>query len=136
LEELISLGLLDGDKIFPNVSNITGTFFSFLDIVFENDTANTNFSIPGNLSKIYIDERNDSLSELAKVYYYFYPILSLEAYSLENYINQTYLLAYQLNDHNNDIYGEPFYMNFPRPNDDFLGNINNFHNRNLFILNY
>ena len=43
LEELISLGLLDGDKIFPNVSNITGTFFSFLDIIFENDRANTNF---------------------------------------------------------------------------------------------
>ena len=126
LDELISFGLLDGDKIFPNVSNITGTFFSFLDIVFENDKANTNFSIPGNLSKKFIDERNDSLSELAKVYYYFYPLLSFEAFSLENYINQTYLLAYQLNDNNNDIFGEPFYMNFPRPNDDFLGNINNF----------
>ena len=126
LDELVSLGLLDGDKIFPNVSNITGTFFNFLDIIFENDRANTNFSIPGNLSKKYIDERNDSLSELAKVYYYFYPLISFEAFSLENYINQTYLLAYQLNDHNNDISGEPFYMNFPRPNDDFLGNINNF----------
>jgi len=118
--------LLDGDKIFPNVSNITGTFFNFLDIIFENDRANTNFSIPGNLSKKYIDERNDSLSELAKVYYYFYPLISFEAFSLENYINQTYLVAYQLNDHNNDVFGEPFYMNFPRPNDDFLGNINNF----------
>ena len=87
--------MLDGDKIFPNVSNITETFFSFLDIVFENDKANTNFSIPGNLSKKFIDERNDSLSELAKVYYYFYPLLSFEAFSLENYINQTYLLAYK-----------------------------------------
>ena len=125
-DELVSFGLLDGDKIFPNVSNITGTFFNFLDIVFENDRANTNFSIPGNLSKKYIDERNDSLSELAKVYYYFYPLISFEAFSLENYINQTYLVAYQLNDHNNDVFGEPFYMNFPRPNDDFLGNINNF----------
>jgi hypothetical protein len=126
LDELVSFGLLDGDKIFPNVSNITGTFFNYLDIIFENDRANTNFSIPGNLSKKYIDERNDSLSELAKVYYYFYPIISLEAFCLDNYINQTYLLAYQLNDYNNDIFGEPFYMNFPRPNDDFLGNINNF----------
>jgi len=125
-DELVSFGLLDGDKIFPNVSNITGTFFNFLDIIFENDRANTNFSIPGNLSKKYIDERNDSLSELAKVYYYFYPLISFEAFSLENYINQTYLVAYQLNDHNNDVFGEPFYMNFPRPNDDFLGNINNF----------
>lgn len=125
-EELVSLGLLDGDKIFPNVSNITGTFFSFLDIIFENDKANTNFSIPENLSKKYIDERNDSLSELAKVYYYFYPLISFEAFSLENYINQTYLLAYQLNEQNKDILGEPFYMNFPKPNDNFLGNINNF----------
>jgi len=125
-EELTSLGLLDGDKIFPNVSSITETFFSFLDIIFENDRANTNFSIPGNLSKKYIDERNDSLSEIAKVYYYFYPIISFEAFSLENYINHTYLLAYQLDDYNNDIFGDPLYMNFPRPNDDFLGNINNF----------
>ena len=42
-DELVSFGLLDGDKIFPNVSNITGTFFNFLDIIFENDRANTNF---------------------------------------------------------------------------------------------
>jgi len=132
-DELISLGLLDGDKIFPNVSNISGTFFNFLDIVFKNDRANTNFSIPGNLSKKYIDERNDSLSEIAKVYYYFYPIISFEAFSSKNYINQTYLLAYQLDDYNNDIFGEPFYMNFPKVNDEFLGNSNNFHPYNDLI---
>ena len=66
LEELISLGLLDDDKvkIFPNISNITNTFYKFIE---EEEKNNSIYSISSNISKKYIDERNDSFSELAKI---------------------------------------------------------------------
>ena len=130
--ELISLGLLDGENIFPNISDVTENFYQFVDRAFEIDKSSSSFFIPSNLSKKYIDEREDSLSELVKIYYYFYPLLSFEAYSIQTYVNQTFLIAYKVQNDSNDIRGKEMYFNFPRINDDFLEN-NNFHAYNNFI---
>ena len=92
LDELISLGLLNGEKIFPNVSNISEDFFYYADLALLNDRGNSIFSIPSRLTKEYIDNRDDCFSELAKVYYNFYPLISYEAYSAQTYINQTFLI--------------------------------------------
>jgi len=112
LEELISLGLLDDDevKIFPNISNITNTFYKFIE---EEENNNSIYSISSNISKKYIDERNDSFSELAKIYFHFYPLLSLEGVMSDSHINQTYLIAYEI-DNNKNILGGELYFNFPR----------------------
>ena len=112
LEELISLGLLDDDKvkIFPNISNITNTFYKFIE---EEEKNNSIYSISSNISKKYIDERNDSFSELAKIYFHFYPLLSLEGIMSNSHINQTYLIAYEI-DNNKNILGNELYFNFPR----------------------
>ena len=131
-EELASLGLLDGEKIFPNVSDITENFYQNVDLSFEFEKSSSLFYIPSNLSKKYIDERKDSLSEVAKIYYYFYPLLSYEASSIQTYINQTFLIAYQVKNNSYEINGKELYFNFPRIDDYFLDN-NNFHAFNNFI---
>ena len=114
LEELISLGLLDEDevKIFPNISNFTNESYKFIE---EKENNNSIYSISSNISKKYIDERNDSFSELAKIYYHFYPLLSIEGIMSDSHINQTYLIAYEV-DNNSNILGEELYFNFPRLN--------------------
>ena len=131
LDELISLGLLNGEKIYPNISNMTENYFYYADEALINDGGNSIFSIPSILSEEYIDNRNDCFSELAKVYYSFYPLISYEAYSVQTYINQTFLIAYKIDD-NKNIIGKELYFNFPRLNDNFLNN-NNFHPYNNFI---
>ena len=130
-DELISIGLLDGDNIFPNTSNITQTFFDFMEPLLVIDRSNLNFSIPSNMSKKYIDERNDSLSEIAKVYYHIFPMISFQAFAIQNYINQSFLIAYEMDEENN-IIGEQLYFNFPRPNKNIIS-CNNFHPCNDFI---
>ena len=112
LEELISLGLLDDDKvkIFPNISNITNTFYKFIE---EEENNNSIYSISSNISKKYIDERNDSFSELAKIYFHFYPLLSSEGIMSDSHVNQAYLIAYEI-DNNKNILGDELYFNFPR----------------------
>ena len=130
-EELISIGLLDGDNIFPNISNITQTFFDFMEPLLVIDRSNLNFSIPSNMSRKYIDERNDSLSELLKVYYNIFPIISFQGFAIQNYINQSFLIAYEMDEENNVI-GEQLYFNFPRPNSNIIF-CNNFNPCNDFI---
>ena len=130
-DELISIGLLNGDNIFPNTSNITQTFFDFMEPLLIIDRSNLNFSIPSNMSRKYIDERNDSLSELAKVYYYIFPMISFQAFSIQNYINQSFLVAYEM-DEENDVIGKQLYFNFPRPNSNIIS-CNNFNPCNDFI---
>ena len=130
--ELISLGLLEGEKIFPNVSIISEKFFEQIDLVLTLEGGNNLFSIPSEFAEKYIDNREDSLSELAKIYYYFYPLLSFEAYSLQTYINQTYLIAYKLENDNLNISGNEMYFNFPRIINDLFES-NNFHAYNDFI---
>ena len=129
--ELISLGLLEEEKIFPNISNFTETLYKKNDEQIILDGAYTVFSIPANLSRKYIDERNDSLAELSKIYFNFYPIISGESKKLHTYINQTFLIAYEMKDNSTDIKGEEMYFNFPRIYDDFQENNNFFPYNNL-----
>ena len=118
LEELISLGLLDEDevKIFPNISNLSDSLYKNIDKMSE---SNNIYTIPANLSKVYIDERNDAFSELSKIYFHFYPIISKEGFKGNSYINQTYLIAYQI-DSDKEILGNELYFNFPRLNGENL----------------
>ena len=125
--ELNSYGLFDNDmeKIFPNISNISENYYQSIEFY------NTFFAIPKDKSKKYIDERNDSLSELAKIYYHFFPIIESESVSSGSFINQTFLISYEV-DTNNEINGNKLYFNFPRIADEFIIN-NNFYPYNNLI---
>ena len=126
-DELNSYGLLNNDpeKIFPNISLYEEDIHKSL------EKFNTIYSIPSKLSQKYIDSRNDSLSELAKLYYYFYPLIATQSNSADTFINQTFLISYKVND-NLDIEGQPLYFNYPRITDDFIQN-NNFYPYNNLI---
>ena len=89
-EELNSYGLLNNktEKIFPNISNQDENIYETL----EKNT--TIFSIPKEMSEKYIDSRNDSLSELAKLYFFFFPLIASESNSANSFIKQTYLISY------------------------------------------
>ena len=126
-DELNSYGLLDNDKekIFPNISSLDPNIYESL------EQFNSIFSIPKDMSNKYIDSRNDSLSELAKIYYYFYPIIASETNSVNTFINQTFLISYSVDD-NNEKEGKELYFNFPRITDEFIIN-NNFYPYNNLI---
>ena len=126
-DELNSYGLLDNDKekIFPNISSLDPNIYESL------EQFNSIFSIPKDMSNKYIDSRNDSLSELAKIYYYFYPIIASETNSVNTFINQTFLISYSVDD-NNEKEGKELYFNFPRITDEFILN-NNFYPYNNLI---
>ena len=128
--ELISLGLLDEGKIFPNISSLSETFYYYADEYLISDGSNSIYSIPQDISRQYIDERNDCLSDLGKIYYYFEPLIGYEAYVTQTYINQTFLIGYQINDNNNEIEGTEIYFNFPKRQDNYF---NNFHPYNNYI---
>ena len=70
-EELNSYGLLnyDDEKIFPDISDQSESVYELL------EQPNSIYSIPSNMSKQYIDSREDKLSELGKLYYYFFPLI-------------------------------------------------------------
>ena len=126
-DELNSYGLLDNDKekIFPNISSLDPNIYESL------EQFNSIFSIPKDMSNKYIDSRNDSLSELAKIYYYFFPIIASETNSVNTFINQTFLISYSVDD-NNEKEGKELYFNFPRITDEFIIN-NNFYPYNNLI---
>ena len=126
-EELNSYGLLNNDteKIFPNISIYGENIHESLQQI------NTIFSIPKEKANQFIDSRNDSLSELAKLYYYFFPLIETQSNIAETFINQTFLISYEV-DNNSDIEGEPLYFNYPRITDDFIQN-NNFYPYNNLI---
>ena len=90
------------------------------------------YTIPNEQAKKYIDDREDSLSEIAKLYYQFLPIISFGAFSKETYINQSYLIAYEYNNDTKDIIGDYLYFSYPRINN-VVYNSSNFYPQSSFI---
>ena len=126
-DELNTYGLFENDneKIFPNISNLDMNIYKSL------EKYNNIFTINKNMSEKYIDSRNDSLSELAKIYYHFFPIIASETNLLGTIINQSYLIAYEY-DKNKEKVENMLYFNYPRIIDNFLIN-NNFYPYNNLI---
>ena len=110
--ELISIGLLDeNNNTFPPIgpSNASETLYSIY------NSENCNYSIPKEEVEKYLDNRTDSLKELAKIYYYLLPVINYEYQYMNVPINHTYLLAYEF-DENKDVKGDELFFAFPRVN--------------------
>ena len=90
--EMISMGLLSEEniKIFPNISNNSEILYKSLDEFQDKNQVNNIYTLLKNESLKYIDNREDNLSELGKLYYYFLPIMTYEAFLKKTYINQTF----------------------------------------------
>ena len=108
--ELISLGLLDEENYtFPGISHNSDTLYE----PYQNSSDNCEYTIPREEAKKYIDDRIDSLKELAKIYYYMLPTINYGYKFMNVTINQTYLLAYEFDDEAN-IIGNYLYFAFPK----------------------
>ena len=116
-KELISIGLLDNssEKIFPDINGESESLYKLIDDFFGSgllvDTPI--YTIPKETAKQYLDNRNDSLKELAKIYYYMFPIINYGAYFTDLLIEQSTLIAYEF-DESRNIKGDEMFFTFPR----------------------
>ena len=113
--ELISIGILDNssEKFFPDIHYESEEMYKDLDIFYEMLNLNSRFCLDKNESEEFIDNRNDSLKELAKIYYYMFPIINYGVYFSGVFIDQTFLIAYEF-DYNRNIINEELYFSFPK----------------------
>ena len=110
--ELISLGLLDEENYtFPGIAHDSDTLYTY----YQTDVDNCDYTIPNEEAEKYLDNRNDSLKELAKIYYYMLPVINYGYKFMEVIINQTFLVAYEFNE-NREIIGNDLFFAFPRSN--------------------
>ena len=115
-KELISMGLLEEDsptKIYPKVSQISESYFKYHDLFQNENKINNIYSIPKEESEKFIDNREDPLSEIGKIYYYMLPYITFEAFTKKTYINETFLIAYEFDD-NKNIINDELYLTFPK----------------------
>jgi hypothetical protein len=114
--ELISMGLLDeskDNKIFPGISNASETLYESINSYNKDININSFFTIPKSDSKQYIDDRNDSFSELAKLYYYLLPTAITEYHARDVFINQSFLIAYEYDSDYHFVNDDYLYFAFP-----------------------
>ena len=110
--ELISLGLLDEENYtFPGISENSDTLYSF----YQNGSDNCDYTIPKEEAQKYLDNRNDSLKELAKIYYYMLPVINYGFKFMGVTINQTFLIAYEFGN-DKKIIGNDLFFAFPKTN--------------------
>ena len=116
-KELISIGLLDNssEKIFPDINEESESLYKIIDEFFSSVQLSNSaiYTIPKETAKQYLDDRNDSLKELAKVYYYMFPIINYGAYFTDLLIEQSTLIAYEF-DESRNIKGDEMFFSFPR----------------------
>ena len=133
-KEMISMGLLNDEshkKVFPNISSDSSKIYQNLDKYMSENKIDSFYTISNEQTKKYIDDREDNLSEIAKLYYQFLPILAYSGYLKDTYINQSYLIAYEYDNETKNIIGKHLYFSFPMINGMF--NLSNFAPQNSLI---
>ena len=116
-QEMISMGLLDEDPyqiIFPNISQNSEYLYKSYDEFNANNKINNIYRIPKQEAEKYIDKRKDGLSEIAKLYYLYMPLITYEYFTKKNFINETFLIAYEFNNETKEVIGEDYlYFAYP-----------------------
>ena len=125
-KELISLGILDNpnQKAIPDINSNSEKLYLIFDNLSNNLEIGDIYTISNQSAKDFIDNRNDSLGELAKLYYYMIPIIEGKAFE-RNDINRTFLVAYEF-DENKTIINKELFFKFPRNKYSFIENSTNF----------
>ena len=115
-KELISMGLFnESSKIYKNISPNSGSLYQSLDLFQKELKMSSYYTIPKKDSETYIDNRKDSFSEIAKLYYYLLPGISFEEYTRDIFINQSFLIAYEFDNYTKNINNDYLYFCFPCP---------------------
>ncbi len=114
-QELISIGILDDstENIFPDIHYESNKIYQDFDNFYQNFNVYSVYSIPEDQTKEYIDKRNDSFKEIAKIYFYMFPIINYGLFFANVIIDKTFLVAYEFNNDRN-IIGNELFFTFPR----------------------
>ena len=115
--ELSSLGLIDNssENFFPDLHYESNKIYQEIDAFYKLMGNSSEYSIKENEAEVNIDNRNDSLKEFAKIYFYMLPIINYGVYFSGILIDQTFLIAYEFDDERNVI-GDELYFCFPKAN--------------------
>ena len=113
-KELSSIGLLDNssEKIFPDIHNTD--IYKELDEFYSIINMDIEYSVDDNEAIYYVDERNDSLKEFAKIYYYMLPVINYGIYFSGVYLDQTFLIAYEFDKEERNIEKEELFFAYPK----------------------
>ena len=113
--ELISIGLLDNSSeiIFPDIHYESEVIYKDIDLFYLYYQLNCEYSIKKDEAENYIDKRNDSLKELAKIYFYSFPIINYGVHFNNIFIEKSHLIAYEF-DNDRNIIGNKLYFTFPK----------------------
>ena len=131
-KELIKMGLIDEKKInnsdiFDTINNETGSIYTGVNLINSKLGINNDYSI----SNEGFIESKTSLSEIAKIYFYLLPSITLDQNKRNLYLNQSFLIAYEYNESLNEIDKDNyFYFAYPKSNS-IYNNGNNFNPGNI-----
>ena len=114
-KELSSIGLLDNssEKIFPDIHKYSD-IYKELDYFYNLYNMSIQYSINEEDAIYYVDERNDSLKEFAKIYYYMLPVINYGIYFSGVYLDQTFLIAYEFDKEERNIEKEELFFAYPK----------------------
>ena len=119
-KELITMGLVDQKKIgenyiFPPITNRTMSIYSNMNKMTEEIGIHNDYNISLNDIKDNINNSKTIFSELAKVYFYLLPSITVNQEKQYIYLNQSFLIIYEYDDKleeiNKDNY---FYFAYPK----------------------
>jgi hypothetical protein len=125
-KELASIGLLDNPNKtnIPDISPYSDTLYEIYNDIAKDDNSQDIFTIPKEKAKENIDYRKqDSIGELAKLFYYMQPIMANGAFLTRLIINQTFFIAYEFNEERK-IKNKELFFTLPRKGDAFNGHDN------------
>ena len=129
------MGLIDDNKkiqneIFPSI-NESSPIYSYLNYLNNILSMNNDYNIPINETNKYFNSSNYILSEFAKIYFHLLPCITMEQTKYNQFLNQSFLIAYEYNESLNEIEDKNyFYFAYPKSNS-MYNNENNFHPGNL-----
>ena len=112
---MASIGLLDNssESFFPDIHYSSESAYSFLDAFYSKINLTYQYSISNEEAEYFVDKRNDSLKEFAKLYFYMEPIINYELYFSGMTVENTFLVAYEF-DNKTNVINEELFMSFPK----------------------
>ena len=144
-KELINMGIMEENRtehsdIFAPININSGSIYSAVNNINKKLGINNDYSISlDDANNGFYKSNSSNLCELAKIYYYLLPSITVDQNKQNKYLNQSFLISYEYNESLKEIEDKNyFYFVYPKSNSMYnSGNSrnsgNNFHSGNIKI---
>jgi len=135
-KELIEMGLVDDNRtinndIFAPINDESNSIFQTVNNINNKLGINNDYIINFNDGGNGFLKSNSSLCEIAKIYYYLLPSITVEQIKQNKYLNQSFLIIYEYKENLEQIEDENyFYFAYPKSNSKYNSG-NNFNPGNV-----